>query len=44
MEKIFKNDKIMGLIAVVTLALVGYLCYVNYKNKPQNEENTTVEP
>lgn len=44
MDKIFKNDTIMGVVAVATLALVAYLAYSNYKqNAPQTEENTTVE-
>lgn len=38
MDKIFKNDKIMGIVAVATLVLVGYLAFQNYKaNKPQEE-------
>lgn len=31
MEKIFKNDTIMGFIAVITLALVAWSFYENHK-------------
>ena len=31
MDKIFKNDTIMGIIAVATLALVGLMYYQKHK-------------
>lgn len=31
MDKIFKNDKIMGLVAICTLVLVGLMYYKQYK-------------
>ena len=31
MDKIFKNDKIMGLVAIATLVLVGLMYYKEYK-------------
>lgn len=33
MDKIFKNDTIMGLVAVMTLALVAWGAYESYKTK-----------
>ena len=33
MERIFKNDTIMGLVAVITLALVAWGAYESYKTK-----------
>jgi hypothetical protein len=35
MDKIFKNDTIMGLVALATLALVAWSFYENHK--PQKE-------
>lgn len=32
MEKIFKNDTIMGFVAVITLVLVAWIAYENYKS------------
>lgn len=44
MDKIFKNDTIMGIVAVVTLALVGYLAYQNSKsNKAEKIVEETTE-
>lgn len=31
MDKVFKNDKIMGLVAIGTLVLVGLMYYKQYK-------------
>lgn len=31
MDKIFKNDKIMGIVALLTLALTAWVAYQNYK-------------
>ena len=33
MEKIFKNDTIMGFIALATFALVAYSFYQDFKTK-----------
>lgn len=33
MDKIFKNDKIMGVVAVATLVLVGIMFYTSQKGK-----------
>ena len=42
MDKIFKNDKIMGIVAVLTFAMVGYLVYLNSKqNKAQPASQET---
>ena len=32
-DKIFKNDKIMGIVAVATLALVAVMYFQNRKEK-----------
>lgn len=37
MEKIFKNNTIMGIVAIATLALVG-LIYWNSRKKEATEE------
>lgn len=39
MDKIFKNDKVMGIVAVATLVLVAVMFYKNYK-----KESATVAP
>lgn len=31
MDKIFKNNKIMGIVAVATLVLTAWVAYQNYK-------------
>ncbi len=33
MDKIFKNDKIMGIVAVATLVLVGLMYWENCKKE-----------
>lgn len=33
MEKVFKNDTIMGFIALATFALVAYSFYQDFKEK-----------
>ena len=33
MDRIFKNDTVMGIIAVLTFALVAYSFYQNYKSE-----------
>ena len=33
MEKIFKNDMIMGFIALMTFALVAWAAYESYQTK-----------
>lgn len=33
MDKIFKNDTIMGVVTITTLVLVGYLAYQKHKEK-----------
>ena len=38
MDKIFKNDRTMGFIALLTFAMVAWMCYQNYKEK-QSAEN-----
>ena len=38
MEKIFKNDTIMGLVALVTFALVAWSFYESHKAKKAIEE------
>lgn len=38
MDKIVKNDRIMGVLALITFALVAWMCYQNYKEK-QSAEN-----
>lgn len=43
MDKIFKNDKIMGIVAVATLLLVGYLAYKNFKSAETQTEETKEE-
>lgn len=35
MDKIFKNDKIMGIVAVATLALVAVMYFQNRKEKSE---------
>lgn len=40
MDKIFKNDTLMGVVALATLALVGLMYYQNYK---KNKETEVVE-
>lgn len=42
MDKIFKNDKIMGIVAVATLALVAVMYFQNRKEK--SETATLPEP
>lgn len=42
MDKIFKNDKIMGIVAVATLALVAVMYFKNRKEKSETE--TTSAP
>lgn len=31
MDKILKNDKLMGLLTIATFAIVAYFAYKNYK-------------
>ena len=39
MDKIFKNNTVMGIVAIVTLALTAYLFwYVRKENKPETTE------
>ena len=33
MDKIFKNDKIMGLVALLTFILVAWMAYDKYKSE-----------
>ena len=33
MDRIFKNDTVMGVVALITLALVAYSFYQNYKSE-----------
>ena len=33
MDKIFKNDTVMGFIALLTFALVAWAAYESYKTK-----------
>ncbi len=35
MDKIFKNDTVMGIIALATFALVAYTFYQDYKTKKE---------
>lgn len=39
MDKILKNDKVMGIVAIATLVLVGIMFWTSYK---ANKENATV--
>lgn len=43
MDKIFKNNTVMGIVAIATLALVGYLAYQNSKSNKADKivEETT---
>lgn len=43
MDKIFKNDKIMGIVAVATLVLVGLMYWKNCKGEKTSspQPNTT---
>lgn len=40
MDRIFKNDRIMGGVALITLAIVAWVAYDNHKSKqlPSQEE------
>lgn len=42
MDKIFKNDKIMGIVAVATLVLVGLMYWNSVKDK-ETETKTKKE-
>ena len=44
MDKIFKNDKIMGFVAVATLALTAWVAYQNYKTTKALTEETPELP
>lgn len=33
LDKVFKNDTVMGIIALATFALVAYSFYQDYKTK-----------
>lgn len=35
MDKIFKNDKVMGIVAIVTLVLVGVMVWKSCKAKSE---------
>ena len=39
MDRIFKNDTIMGIVAIATLALVAYSFIKNRKSEEQLEIN-----
>ena len=39
MDRIFKNDTIMGIIAIATLALFAYSFYKNIKNEEAQGTN-----
>lgn len=32
MEKLLKNDKLMGFLTIATFAIVAYFAYKNYKS------------
>ena len=35
MDKLLKNDKLMGILTIATFAIVAYFAYKNYKaNQP----------
>lgn len=38
MDKILKNDKLMGFLTIATFAIVAYFAYKNYKNNKQLTE------
>lgn len=33
LDKVFKNDTIMGIVALATLALVAWSCYDKFKEQ-----------
>ena len=41
MDKIFKNDKIMGIVALVTLALVIMIMVKGVKIRQDDKQNET---
>lgn len=41
MDKIFKNDKIMGFVAVATLVLVGFVLWKSLKSETTSEKKET---
>lgn len=44
MDKIFKNDNIMGIVALLTLALTAWVVYQNYKTTKALTEETPDQP
>lgn len=44
MDKIFKNDKIMGIVAVATLVLVAVMYFKNCKKDKDSAVTTTAVP
>lgn len=40
MDKIFKNNTVMGIVAIATLALVAYVAVQNYKSNTPCIETT----
>lgn len=41
MDKIFKNDKIMGIVAIATLVLVGVMVWKSCKAKSETPKSET---
>ncbi|MBQ8761342.1 MAG: hypothetical protein IJZ06_07985 [Bacteroidales bacterium] len=44
MDKIFKNDKIMGIVAVATLALVAVMYFKNCKKEKDSTATVPAAP
>lgn len=43
MDKILKNDKIMGIVALATLVLVGLMYWKNYQKEKESASDNQIE-